>query len=140
MGAEEKARYKAATKAHQQANPEYWRALNKEAYRKKHGPIKRNMNHTEETRAEWARDKANRRCTRAKQARFTDELTLLVVQEAHDLRIRRNTVTGTEWHVDHKVPLKGKYVCGLHIWSNLQVIPKILNLKKGNKEMTEFLS
>ena len=89
------------------------------------------MNHTPESRAQWARDKTNRRCTRAKQARFTDELTQLVLIEAHDLRKLRNTITGFEWHVDHIEPLRGKDICGLHIWSNLQVIPKSLNLLKG---------
>lgn len=98
------------------------------------------MNHTVESRAQWARDKANRRCGRAKQARFSDELTQLVTTEAHDLRKRRNLLTSVEWHVDHILPLKGKVVSGLHIWSNLQVIPKILNLKKRNKEMAKYLT
>lgn len=129
-----------ATRAHQQNNREYWRELNRKAYIKRNGPITRNMHHTPETRAQWARDKANARCGRAKLARFTDELTTLVTKEAHDLRRRRNHLTGFEWHVDHILPLKGKQVCGLHIWSNLQVIPKIINLKKGSKEMIEFLS
>ncbi len=89
------------------------------------------MNHTTESRQEKARDKANLRATRAKQARFDDELTQLVIKEAHDLRKLRNHLTKIEWHVDHIVPLKGQLVSGLHIWSNLQVIPKIANLKKG---------
>lgn len=135
---EEKAKYKAATKLHQQNNREYWRALNKAAYIRKHGPLKRNMEHTPESRAQWARDKSNRRCSRAKQARFVDELTQLVTIEAHDLRKKRNQLTGFDWHVDHILPLKGKTVSGLHIWSNLQVIPKIINLKKGNKEMVKY--
>lgn len=91
------------------------------------------MEHTPETRSQRARDKANRRATRAKQARICDELTQLVTAEAHELRKLRNMVTGFEWHVDHILPLKGKDVCGLHIWSNLAVIPKIENLRKGAK-------
>lgn len=109
----------------------YKREANRKAYAKRVGGVKRNMNHTPESRAQWARDKTNRRCTRAKQARFTDELTQLVLMEAHDLRKLRNTITGFEWHVDHIEPLRGEDICGLHIWSNLQVIPKILNLLKG---------
>lgn len=91
------------------------------------------MAHTEESRAQWARDKSNRRCTRAKQARFTDEFTSFITSEAHELRKLRNRTTGFEWHVDHMAPLNGKTICGLHIWSNLQVIPKVLNLRKGAK-------
>jgi hypothetical protein len=40
--------------------------------------------------------------------------------------------TGIEHHVDHIVPLRSKYVSGFHVEHNLQVIPKIDNLKKGN--------
>lgn len=91
------------------------------------------MQHTPESRAAWHRQKANSRCTRAKQARFKDELTNFVTKEAHDLRIHRNKLTGIEWHVDHIIPLKGKNICGLHLWTNLAVIPKVENLRKGNK-------
>ena len=39
--------------------------------------------------------------------------------------------------VDHIYPLKSDVVCGLHVWENLQLLPKIANIKKSNKFPTE---
>lgn len=113
----------------------YMREKNRASYAKKVGQLTRcsPLENTPERIAQRARDKANARCTRAKQARFNDEFTKFVAKEAHDLRVRRNNLTGIEWHVDHIIPLKGKEVCGLHLWTNLRVIPKLHNLRKGNK-------
>ena len=108
------------------------RKVNRASYLKRVGKLVWVLNRTPEEKAQRARDKSNLRCTRAKQARFNDELTQFIVKEAHSLRRLRNQLTGIEWHVDHIIPLHNKLVCGLHIWSNLQVIPKLVNLQKGN--------
>lgn len=95
---------------------------------------------TDEMRKESAREKAHIRMTRAKNARveWERELTDLVFKEARDLCKRLLALTGAQRHIDHIIPLRGKAVSGLHVWGNLRVIPKEMNLRKGNKEMTKF--
>ena len=41
--------------------------------------------------------------------------------------------TGIPHEVDHIIPLKGKYVSGLHVENNLQVITRDQNQSKGNR-------
>ncbi len=41
--------------------------------------------------------------------------------------------TGTEYEVDHIIPLQGDTISGLHHWNNLQVLTAEDNRSKGNK-------
>ena len=56
-----------------------------------------------------------------------------MIRQAYELAQLRTKIFGFPWHVDHVLPLKGRLVSGLHTPINLQVIPGVDNLRKGNR-------
>jgi hypothetical protein len=58
---------------------------------------------------------------------------LWLIKEAYALSALRTKQFGFSWHVDHIVPLQGRYVSGLHVIENLQVIPGVDNISKHNR-------
>ncbi len=72
------------------------------------------------------------------QTKTTDELTDFVVEEMRDMAELRKAHSGFEWHIDHTIPINHKKVCGLHHWSNLQLVPASWNVKKGNRHMEAY--
>ena len=61
-----------------------------------------------------------------------------MIEQAYDLATLRTKLFGFTWEVDHIIPLQGKTVSGLHVPTNLQVIPKLVNARKGNKFLANF--
>jgi len=58
-----------------------------------------------------------------------------VFKEAYELRTVRENKLSIKWHVDHIVPIsKG----GTNIYYNMQVVPAIWNLKKGNLHESKY--
>ena len=59
-----------------------------------------------------------------------DALRMRCIYQVAAMRTRES---GYSWHVDHIIPLKGKFVSGLHVPDNLRVIPAAENQRKVNK-------
>lgn len=55
-----------------------------------------------------------------------------MIAQAYALAKLRTDKFGFMWHVDHVIPMSGRSVSGLHVPTNLQVIPWADNLRKCN--------
>jgi hypothetical protein len=76
---------------------------------------------------------ANYRSAKARRAPpWLDTEDQFLIDEVYDLAARRTKMLGFPWHVDHIIPLRGAKVSGLHVPWNLQVIPGVENVRKGN--------
>lgn len=57
----------------------------------------------------------------------------LTEEDFDDIRNFYEEAKYFSYDVDHIIPLKGKLVCGLHVPSNLQIIPHKENVIKNNR-------
>lgn len=108
-----------------------WRAANPDKV-KAQAPLKKAYKQANPEKS--AANLAKRRA--AKMLRTPKWLTkddFWMMEQAYELAKIRSDAFGFDWHVDHVFPLQGELVSGLHVPSNLQVIPWFENLAKANR-------
>ena len=113
-----------------------YRARNGRSPERSNPEVKRRYKQTINGRANTQAHDAKRRA--AKMHRTPVWLTeddFWLMEQAYDLAALRTKMFGFSWHVDHVIPLQGRYVSGFHVPGNLQVIPGAENLSKANKHL-----
>lgn len=64
--------------------------------------------------------------------KWVDSTELKKIQSVYLEAKNLSVSTGEKYHVDHVIPLKGRKVCGLHVYANLKAIPAKINVRKVN--------
>ena len=104
-----------------------WRELNKEkvqAYTTKYKKV---------NRAKLTALERKRQVSKLKRTpKWLTESDYLYMQCLYQVAAMRTKESGQKWQVDHIIPLQGRKVSGLHVPSNLRVIPAIENQRKNN--------
>jgi hypothetical protein len=69
----------------------------------------------------------------ARLARTPPWADLVAIRDIYEIAVRRTAETGELHEVDHIIPLQGRIVSGLHVETNLRVIPWRENRAKSNQ-------
>lgn len=114
--------------ANKERRAEYWRRWYEE-----------NKDHRSKSYKEWARRNphiinaliAKRTAAKLKATPAWADLGAIRAVYAQASFLTKQT--GVRHEVDHIVPLQGETVCGLHWEANLQILPKVENIRKSNR-------
>lgn len=110
------------------AKKEKWREENRD----KHNAINREWNKANKPK-KAALESKRRAALLQRTPKWLTEDDLWIIEQAFELAALRTKMLGFPWHVDHIIPLQGRKVSGLHVPTNIQVIPGTENVKKHNK-------
>lgn len=130
----------ATTKRYRERNPEAVRAARRKHYESRSSHYKAQAKaRAEQMReilaayaAKWRQDNPGRVTAYANERRCAKIRRTPSWTELDDIR-RFYELCPVGHHVDHVLPLRGKYVSGLHVLQNLQYLPADVNRNKGNR-------
>lgn len=97
---------------------------------------KRNMNkaHYYNNKSYYVAKCAKYRAAKLKRTpKWLNSEQLTYIEKEYSMAKKLEAITGDKYHVDHIIPLQGRFVSGLHVPWNLQVIEASENKSKGNR-------
>jgi len=113
--------------------------LNYEKYKEKHLAQKKEYRALNKGKIN-ALNAARKKVIKQQTPKWVGTVEKWFILETYELAALRTKMFGFSWNVDHIIPLQGKIVSGLHVPSNLQVIPAIENIRKKNKYEVSHVS
>jgi hypothetical protein len=88
-------------------------------------------NHTKKlSDDDWRKTRFNHNIKQKLTPRWANKDTIKQIYNEAKLLTEK---TGIKHHVDHVIPLRSYYVCGLHVENNLKIVPAKDNIEKSNK-------
>jgi hypothetical protein len=82
----------------------------------------------------------NKEFLRERTPKWLTQLDIENIDRIYSTSSRKTIITKVQHHVDHLIPLRGDFVSGLHILSNLTIVTEAENLQKTNKFDQEYWS
>ena len=64
---------------------------------------------------------------------WTSQIQKIQIEALHQEAVNLELATGIKYEIDHFHPLNSKYICGLHLLCNLQLLTGSENCSKSNK-------
>lgn len=128
--------YRAKNKEWREANPDRVKQMNSSSY---HASRETNIKRVRD----WQVANPGKHCEIQVRRYASIKSSVPVWADASEIeKIYRTAAamrkSGVDVHVDHIVPLRSKLVCGLHVPANLQIIDRIANLIKNNRQWPDM--
>ena len=125
--------YREANKKRIKENMKVWREANFNRIREARKRYDKKYFSTERGKTIKRINSARHRASKLQRTpRWLAEVDFKKIERKYAYAQRKTETTGEQWVVDHVIPLRGKFVSGLHVPTNLRVIKRVTNCSKQN--------